>query len=117
MQPDNPRPPRVEFLWWRECPSWERALSELREEMAAQGLDAGTLELVEVRSEEEALRLRFPGSPTVRVDDRDAGGGDGEGAFGLTCRVYRRADGRVSPLPEREQIKAALRAARGGGRR
>ena len=30
---------------------------------------------------------------------------------GLTCRVYRRRDGRISPLPDREDIREALRRA------
>ncbi len=118
MQRGASRPSRVEFLWWRECPSWERALSLLTEEMGAAGIGADALALVEVTTEDDARRLRFPGSPTIRVNGSDVEpGGDGVNGFGLTCRVYRRTDGRVSPLPEREQIKAALRAAREGGRR
>jgi hypothetical protein len=38
---------------------------------------------------------------------------------GLTCRVYRRRDGRVSPLPDRADVRDALAerlAARGGAR-
>ena len=33
-----PVEPIAEFLWWSECPSWERALEMLREEMQAAGL-------------------------------------------------------------------------------
>ena len=70
---------------------------------------------MEVTAEAEAERLRFPGSPTIRVDgaDIDPGGAEDQ-QFGLTCRVYRRADGRVSPLPDPERIRAALRAAAEG---
>ena len=31
--------PRVEFLWWSGCPSWERGIAELREAMEELGLD------------------------------------------------------------------------------
>jgi hypothetical protein len=31
--------PTIELLWWRECPSWERALSDLREAVRAAGLE------------------------------------------------------------------------------
>jgi hypothetical protein len=107
--------PRIEFLWWRECPSSERALEELRAEVAAAGLNPADVEVSEVKTEEEATRLRFAGSPTIRVDGTDVdGGGAQEEPFGLTCRVYRRADGRVSPLPDPERISAALRAATEG---
>ena len=73
------------------------------------------VEVTEVTAEPEAERLRFPGSPTIRVDgaDIDPIGAD-EQPFGLTCRLYRRADGRASPLPDPEQIRQALRAATEG---
>ena len=100
--------PDVEFLWWRECPSWERALGILREEMEAAGLPAEALVLSEITSEAEAARLGFPGSPTIRVRGRDVDPPGPESPIGLTCRVYRRADGRVSALPDREAIRAAL---------
>ena len=107
--------PRIEFLWWRECPSSDRALELLRGEVEAAELDPASLEVFEVTGEEEAERLRFSGSPTIRVDgeDIDPGGADVQ-RFGLTCRVYRRADGRVSPLPDTERIRAALSAATEG---
>ena len=98
------------MLWWRECPSWERALAILREETKAAGLDPALILVTEVRDEIDAETLAFPGSPTVRVDGRDVAGG-AEGPIGLTCRIYRRADGRVSPLPDPEQIRTALRRA------
>ena len=30
---------------------------------------------------------------------------------GLSCRVYRRRDGQISPVPDREDVRAALRRA------
>ena len=36
----------------------------------------------------------------------------GEGdPFSLTCRVYRTRDGRYSPLPDPEDVRAAVRRA------
>src|SRR5919202_6406475 len=101
----------VELLWWAGCPSHPRALDELREVMREEGLDPGAIELVEVESDEQARRERFPGSPTIRVDGRDVvEPGDGE-PLTLTCRVYRTPDGRFSPLPDPDDVRAALRAA------
>jgi hypothetical protein len=102
--------PRVEIQWWEGCPSWERAIAILTEEMAAAGLDPGELIVTEVVDEEQAERLRFPGSPTILVDVRDVQDNEGQ-PTGLTCRVYRLRDGRASPLPDRADIAAALRAA------
>ena len=82
----------------------------VRKEMSAAGLDAAELEVREVRSDDDAARDRFVGSPTIRVDGRDVQE-PGSEPVGLTCRVYRLRDGRISALPDREDIAAALAAA------
>jgi hypothetical protein len=107
--------PKVELLWWEGCPSWEQALGILRDEMSAVGLDPGSVEVREVLTDEDAGREGFVGSPTIRVSGRDLQPPHGEPA-GLTCRVYRLRDGRVSPLPDRADLRDTLaNAIRGGG--
>jgi hypothetical protein len=101
--------PDLHFLWWEECPSWERALEMLREEMEAAGIGEDRLRVTEVRSAEDAERHGFPGSPTIRVGGEDLQPPGPEQPIGLTCRVYRQRDGRISPLPDREDISDALR--------
>jgi hypothetical protein len=105
--------PLVEFFWWEGCPSWDRALRILREEMEAAGIGEEGLRVTEVRTGEDAERHRFPGSPTIRVDGRDIQPPGEDESGGLTCRVYRRRDGRSSPLPDREDIRDALRGRSG----
>ncbi|MFQ5811145.1 MAG: hypothetical protein ACE5JM_16125 [Armatimonadota bacterium] len=65
-----------------------------------------------MNTEQEAQQLHFIGSPTIRIDgaDMDPEGLEGQ-PYALTCRVYRRRDGRPSPLPEAEQLRERLRAA------
>jgi hypothetical protein len=100
--------PKVELYWWDGCPSHPEALALLREVLAGRGLDV-EVELREVHTDAEAEALSFPGSPTIRVDGRDVDP-DGAGARpALTCRIYRQPDGRVSPIPSREQLEEALR--------
>lgn len=99
--------PRVELLWWSGCPSWEETAQIVREEMTAAGLDPDGLELREVPSDEAAEREGFVGSPTIRVDGRDVQD-PGEAPVGLTCRVYRLRDGRISALPDRADVREAL---------
>ena len=106
--------PRVEFLWWRGCPSSDEALAELREEMAALGLDPHAVSVLEVDTEDDAEREEFVGSPTIRVNGRDIQPSRDE-PVGLTCRVYRLRDGRVSALPDREDVRDGLVAAIEGG--
>jgi hypothetical protein len=104
------RTPGIELLWWRECPSWERALAELREEATAVGLDPDAIEVVEIDTEEAAASRSFVGSPTIRIDGKDIQP-VGDNPVGLACRVYRRSDGRVSPLPDRAELRRVLAAA------
>ena len=98
---------RIDFLFWRECPSHPEARALLREVMEERGVEADVVER-EVLTNDEAQELAFTGSPTIRVDGRDV---DPEGAGGrpsLTCRIYHLPDGRVSPVPSREQLEEAL---------
>src|SRR5919201_652988 len=103
--------PIVELLWWEECPSWERTLRMLRAEMRAAGIGDEKLAVTEVKSEEDARRRGFPGSPTIRVGGRDIQPPGPEEPIGLTCRVYRLRDGRISPLPDPADIRDALTSA------
>src|SRR5208282_662699 len=48
---------------------------------------------------EQARRLRFPGSPTLRVNGADLIEQAPDDIIGLTCRLYRLSDGRPSPTP------------------
>lgn len=102
--------PRVELLWWSGCPSWEEAVRLVRDEMTAAGLDPDRLQLRELRADGEARREGFVGSPTVRVDGRDIAD-PGDQPTGLTCRVYRLRDGRISALPDPADVRDALEAA------
>jgi hypothetical protein len=75
--------------------------------LAARGIEAEVVEH-EVTTDEEAQRLRFPGSPTIRVDGRDVDPAGAAARPALTCRIYYLRDGRVSPVPSREQLEEAL---------
>ena len=102
---------QIDFYYWADCPSHEEALARLRDALAEQGLE-GSVRLVEVASEEQATALGFLGSPTIRIDGVDIDpAAPGRADYGLTCRAYTRPDGRISPLPPREMIVAALRQA------
>jgi hypothetical protein len=103
--------PAIAFFYWEDCPSHERALEILREVMAEEGITDPVV-VTEVKTEDEARRYRFYGSPTIHVNGHDIAPLPEDMAEpSLTCRAYRRADGRISPLPPRELIVAALHAA------
>jgi hypothetical protein len=99
---------KIEFLYWEDCPSHPQAWKLLQEVLAEQSIDE-PVEQIEVLTDEDAERLAFPGSPTIRVDgvDIDPAGADQMGTA-LTCRLYRLEDGRPSPVPSKEMIRQAL---------
>ena len=98
----------IEFLYWEGCPSSPEAKELLNEVLEAREIEA-PVEMREVRTQEEAESLRFPGSPTIRIDGRDVDPAGAKGRPALNCRIYYLPDGRVSPIPTREQLEAALR--------
>ena len=98
---------RIEFLFWAGCPSHAEARELLDAVLAEQDVTAD-IEVREIYTQDDAVELAFPGSPTIRVDGRDV---DPDGAAlppSLTCRVYRLPDGRPSPVPSRQQLEEAL---------
>ena len=104
------RTPELELLWWEGCPSTEPALKQLREALAELGLSQAEVRMREIRSDEEARTAGFAGSPTILIDGVDCAEGDSQ-TMGLTCRIYHRRDGRISPTPDPEDLRDALRAA------
>ena len=98
---------RVELLYWDGCPSRPEAEALLRDVLAERGI-AAEIELREVRTQAEAEDLRFPGSPTIRIDGRDVDAAGADDRSALTCRIYHLPDGRPSPVPSREQLEEAL---------
>jgi hypothetical protein len=101
---------RIEFLYEPDCSSTEVALERLREVASEEG-HGGPIEITKVESDEDAVALRFPGSPTIRIDGRDIDPAASALRYAITCRAYRLEDGRITPYPPKELIRAALRGA------
>jgi hypothetical protein len=107
------RVPEVQLLWWKGCPSTERATVELRAALRDVGLDAGAFQLREIRTDADADEAGFKGSPTILVDGEDVGGAEDPDGSGLSCRVYRRGDGQIAATPDPDDLRDALRRAMG----
>jgi hypothetical protein len=102
------RAPRIELLWWEGCPSWPRALEDLRAALEETGLDPDAIEMREVATDDAAEGERFVGSPTIRIDGKDLQPPGPDEPFGLTCRIYRLRDGRISPTPDPADLREAI---------
>lgn len=105
---------RVELLYFDDCPNYEALLPHLRG-LVAEGGFRQEVELRRVATDRDARRLRFLGSPTVRVDGADVEPGAGErDDFGLKCRLYHTSEG-IRGVPHDELILSALRRAAAAG--
>ena len=100
-------PPRVDILYFDECPNHEAALA-LVERIAAELAVEPEIHVVEIPDAEEARAMRFLGSPTVRVDGRDVEpGADARTDYVLACRVYQGERG-FSGQPDERWVRKAL---------
>lgn len=106
----------IEFLYWRECPSWEIVLERLRkvvEEIEKEAREKNEhlkfkVSIREIKNEREAEKLKFPGSPTIRVLGQDIDPeGEKQNIVGLTCRAYK-VHGKITPTPSEEFIKERI---------
>jgi hypothetical protein len=84
--------------------------------MAEVGLEPEALVETEIDTEDLASREAFVGSPTIRIDGEDIQPPGDDEPVGLNCRVYRRRDGRASPLPDPDDLREALTEARRAAR-
>lgn len=98
---------KISLLYFDDCPNWALGLQRLKQALEESGLGGEEIELVEIVTEADAERERFPGSPTFRVGGEDLFEPDGVAAPGLTCRVYETPLG-LSGAPSVEQLVAAL---------
>jgi hypothetical protein len=101
---------KVELLYFDGCPGYEPAEKTLIEVLADEGIEANVT-LVAVNTNEEARRLRFPGSPTIRVDGRDLFPAPEREDWRLGCRVYPTPEG-LKGSPTAEMLREALETRR-----
>jgi len=107
----NGEGPSVEILYFDGCPNHEPALSLVERLGRELGIEP-RIQLVNVPDQETARRLRFLGSPTIRVAGVDVDPETEErGDYALSCRVFRTEAGIVGQ-PDERWVRAALIRAR-----
>jgi hypothetical protein len=99
--------PTVELLYFDGCPNRDALEPRLRE-LVRRWSPRAAIQLRRVESDEDAQRLRFLGSPSVRVNGLDVEpGADAREDYGLKCRLYRAAGAQAGAPPD-DWIVAAL---------
>src|SRR5215472_3979557 len=96
----------IEVLYVPGCPNHQAAIDSLRNALRSAAIDAPIQEIA-ITDDAMARQLKFPGSPTVRVDGRDVESNP-HGSYGLACRLYSNGTGVPS-------LEALRRAVAGGG--
>lgn len=101
---------QIEILHFESCPGWKGTVERVEQVVAEEGLSREVeVRALPVETEQDAVRLQFLGSPTVRIDGRDVDPtASSKTSFGLQCRLYDDA-GRMVKVPSHDMIRMALR--------
>ena len=103
--------PLVELLTTSNCPHREAALA-LVQRVCGQRDGQAEIRLVEVADQPAAERLRFLGSPTIRVNGCDVEpGAERNVEYVCGCRLYR-GEHSLRGLPEETWFRQALHDAK-----
>jgi hypothetical protein len=100
---------KVEVFYFEGCPNHAPALDMVRRVLAREGIEAQIVSL-DVQDVETATKLRFLGSPSIRVNgvDIEPGRQDDPPFFG--CRTYN-VPGKTVGVPPEEWLLEAVRTA------
>lgn len=99
---------KIEVLYVLDCPHYPATMARLKSVLAIEKISAQISEVL-VADARMAVTLKFPGSPTIRINGRDIAGESGEQHSAVSCRLY---PGENQPgVPPAEMIHRALREA------
>jgi len=97
----------IRVLSFAGCPN-RKAAMQLAREVAQSASTPVPIDFVEITSHEQAMEMRFLGSPTIQVDGRDIEpGADAGSPVAFACRVYHTPDGQRG-VPPRQWLVDAL---------
>ena len=97
---------KVALLYFDGCPTYEPAQQALKQALLEENIEA-QVQLIAVNTNEEARRIQFPGSPTVRVNGRDLFPATEHESWGLGCRMYATPEG-LRGTPTVAKLREAL---------
>jgi hypothetical protein len=95
----------IEVFYVPGCPNHHPATENLRRALHSAAIDARIQEIA-ITDDAMARQLKFPGSPTIRVDGRDVEPSPHH-SYGLACRLYSNGTG----VPPFEALRQAVEAA------
>jgi hypothetical protein len=87
-----------------DCPSYKKTLDYLKEIINDESIDAD-LKLIRVDSTEDAQKVGFQGSPSIKINGEDIEGR--KNGYSFTCRIYN-IDGSLTGIPSKEYIQEKI---------
>jgi len=98
----------IELFYVPGCPNHQAAIDKLKNVLRSAAIDASIQEIA-ITDDAMARQLKFPGSPTIRIDGREVESNLHD-SYGLACRLYSNGTG-VPPL---EALRRAVLEAETG---
>lgn len=99
----------IELLYFDGCPSWQKGLENLKVAIQLEEIETN-VNLVRIRDDADAMRLKFLGSPSFRANGIELWPEERE-AYALSCRVYPSSEG-IKGWPDISMLRQKLRDAR-----
>ena len=97
---DRADPAVIELLYFDGCPNHSDFLPHLQRLLIGHGIDSLVC-LVNVTNDQDAQRLRFLGSPSLRVNGQDIEPrADERNGYALQCRLYATSAGLTGTPPD-----------------
>jgi hypothetical protein len=97
---------KIEILYFEGCPNHEVAEKRVRDVLNDLGIEAELVH-INVKDETTAEEVRFPGSPTIRVNGEDVAPGSNGEPYSMRCRVYPTTSG-FDGAPDEGAIRTAI---------
>jgi glutaredoxin len=97
----------IELLYFEGCPYYQTTLKYLEGIIMEKKLDV-MVKMVKIKNDDDAVKHKFLGSPTIRVNDQDIDSTAREKEnFSMGCRLYLE-DGKLMELPSKKMIRHAI---------
>ncbi len=94
----------IEFLYFDGCPSYIKALANLKEVIAEENLKTELI-ITQINNPDEAENNKFFGSPSIRINGKDLEGREEDASF--NCRIYT-INGLMTGIPSINYIREKL---------
>ncbi len=96
---------KFDLLYFDGCPSWKKALTHLQIASMKEKIDV-QINLIEVKSAQEAEVVKFLGSPSFQINGQDFWPEDRQ-SYMMNCRVNKTSEGLLG-WPTIEMLRQKL---------